>query len=397
VVVCVQPPPAPADAAAIEVGLQIVEQSGQGDVTLVGISAEPGIEHLRRGLSMGAARAMVVADRALSGADHGTTARVLAAAISRLPFDLVVTGCDLRDESSGSVPSEVARLLDLPALTFAGSCAWKGGSVWVRRRLGWADELVESRLPALVGVTAAAARPRRPRLQSVLAVAQTPAEHVELAALGLADIRAPGRSAPMVATRPILGRVGGGGIQREDELSGELMAGLLTARLPRHALQPHRRIKAVGRLAVAPEERSLDQAVIVLGGGRGLGAGGFGLLREVAGLVGGAIGATSIAVDAGWAPASSLVGQSGQTVSPHVYVACGISGALQHICGLRGARHLFAINRDPSAPVFRIAEVGIVGDASAILEKLLIELRSRAANCTVGGAGSSGDETPAGW
>jgi electron transfer flavoprotein alpha subunit len=103
----------------------------------------------------------------------------------------------------------------------------------------------------------------------------------------------------------------------------------------------------------------------------------FELLHEVADLLHGAVGASRAAVDAGWVPYSMQVGQTGKTVKPAVYIACGISGAMQHTVGMRGAQAIVAINRDPEAPIFKLADLGIVGDALTVLRQLRDELRSR--------------------
>jgi electron transfer flavoprotein alpha subunit len=123
---------------------------------------------------------------------------------------------------------------------------------------------------------------------------------------------------------------------------------------------------------------SLDEAKVVVSGGRGLGqAERFALIEELAGLLGGAAGATRAIVDAGWAPYACQVGQTGKTVKPEVYLAFGISGAAQHLVGMRGSRHVIAINKDPEAPLLRMADLGVVGDVQDILPKLIEAIRAR--------------------
>jgi electron transfer flavoprotein alpha subunit len=125
---------------------------------------------------------------------------------------------------------------------------------------------------------------------------------------------------------------------------------------------------------------SLDAAPIVVSGGRGMGGPeAFALVRELAGLLGGAVGASRAAVDAGWVPYTMQVGQTGTTVRPALYVACGISGALQHRVGMQGSEAIVAINRDPDAPIFALADLGIVGDVHDILPRLIEEIRRRKA------------------
>jgi electron transfer flavoprotein alpha subunit len=129
------------------------------------------------------------------------------------------------------------------------------------------------------------------------------------------------------------------------------------------------------------EERSgpsLDEAAVVVAGGRGLGdPARFELVERLARRLGGAPAATRAIVDAGWVPYAYQVGQTGKTVKPTVYVACGISGATQHLVGMKGARHIVAINKDRDAPIFAIADLGVVGDVTKVLPRLLDALEAR--------------------
>ena len=128
-----------------------------------------------------------------------------------------------------------------------------------------------------------------------------------------------------------------------------------------------------------PGEMDLNSADVIVAGGRGVGGReGFALLERLARCLGGAVAASRAAVDAGWAPSHRQVGLSGKTVAPRLYVACGISGATHHVVGMKDAKSVIAINSDRAAPIFKIADVAILGDVRRVIPPLLERLEGTA-------------------
>jgi electron transfer flavoprotein alpha subunit len=133
-----------------------------------------------------------------------------------------------------------------------------------------------------------------------------------------------------------------------------------------------------GRHVEEREGPQLEEAAIVVGAGRGLGSlEKMALVEELAGLLGAAVGATRAIVDADWVPYSRQVGQTGKTVKPDVYLACGLSGAMQHLIGMKDSKVIISINKDEEAPIFGVSDLGVVGDVHKVLPKLIEALKSR--------------------
>ncbi len=152
--------------------------------------------------------------------------------------------------------------------------------------------------------------------------------------------------------------------------NGSASATVETASVNLASIQPRTRLLSLTQ-AENKGTRKLEEADIIVSGGRGLkGPENFHLVEELAEALGAAVGASRAVVDAGWRPHSEQVGQTGKTVSPKLYVACGISGAIQHLVGMNTSQIVIAINRDENAPIFKTADFGIVGDTLEVLPEL---------------------------
>jgi electron transfer flavoprotein alpha subunit len=145
------------------------------------------------------------------------------------------------------------------------------------------------------------------------------------------------------------------------------------------APKPGTGVRLVGRAPAGTRSASIEEAAIVVAGGRGLGGPeGVALLEELADALGGAMAATRAAVDAGWLPYAIQVGQTGKTIRPSFYLAVGVSGAIQHRVGMQDAETIIAINRDPDAPLAEHADLYVVGDLFEVVPALTAALRARA-------------------
>lgn len=183
----------------------------------------------------------------------------------------------------------------------------------------------------------------------------------------MATIICPNHRPQMSTVRPKVMKA----LPRDDSRAGEIIR-------PEVAIPQDVRVKVIDVVNTLVETVNLTEADIIVSGGRGLGdPKNFELVRELARVLGGAVGASRATVDAGWIEYSHQVGQTGKTVGPKVYFACGISGAIQHLAGMSSSDTIIAINKNPEAPIFKVATFGIVGDVLQVLPALISEFKAR--------------------
>ncbi|HVM55267.1 MAG TPA: electron transfer flavoprotein subunit beta/FixA family protein [Acidimicrobiales bacterium] len=174
------------DAYGVEMALQLADKAGGGEVTLVSMAPNSEMSGLRTALAMGAAKAVLVSDPALAGSDALGTAKVLAAAIKRVEgADLIIAATEASDGYTGTVPEQVAALLDLPSITFAKKIEVADGKVKIERQTEAGYDEVEADLPALVTVTAGVVEPRYPSFKGIMAAKSKPVDEVTVADLGI--------------------------------------------------------------------------------------------------------------------------------------------------------------------------------------------------------------------
>jgi electron transfer flavoprotein beta subunit len=175
------------DSYGVEMGLQLAEQAGGGEVTLVSMAPNSETSGLRTALAMGAAKAILVSDPALAGTDALGTAKVLAAAIKRAQPDLILTATESSDGYTGTIPVQVAEILGLPSVTFSKKVTVSGDKITVERQTEEGYDEVEVPLPAVISVTAGVVEPRYPSFKGIMAAKGKPVEELKVADLGLAE------------------------------------------------------------------------------------------------------------------------------------------------------------------------------------------------------------------
>jgi electron transfer flavoprotein beta subunit len=200
------------DRYGVEMGLQVAEQTG-GSVTLVSMGPAGNLQGIRQALAMGAAKAIVIEDPALRGADSWTTAHVLAAAIKREEFDLVIAGTESTDGSAGVLPQQLAELLGVPSLTFAKQLEHEGDMIRIQRQTEYGYDVVESPTPALVTVTSGIVEPRYPTFKGIMEAKKKSIEVIGLGDLGVV----PAETQKIVEVRPAPERASGEIIEDDGE------------------------------------------------------------------------------------------------------------------------------------------------------------------------------------
>ena len=245
------------------------------------------------------------------------------------------------------------------------------------RVIGSAIGIMQPELALLAGTTAGrdiaaflAGRHRTAHLADCL--------HIECSETEIIATRAVHRGKFLTRVRAPRGRLIFATVRPTGYPALEPVAGTLTAVEPLDARFAPEEIRTIitGQEAGTGGPSGLDTAEVVIVGGRGLGeAGNFSLIEELAALLDGAIGATGPVTELGWRPDHERVGQTGRSIAPRLYIGIGVSGAIQHLAGMRGSGTVIAINQDLEAPIFKVADFGIVGDLFEVVPRLIERLR----------------------
>lgn len=219
----------PGDEHGVEAALQLAEQTG-GEVTVISMGPQPAIAAVRRALSMGAHRGVLISDDALKGADVLATARILAAAVRRQPFDLVLAGVESTDGYTGTLPMAVAEFLEVPGATFARHLEHVDGSIRIERQTEMGYDVVECPLPAVVTLTAGANEPRYPTLKGIMQAKQKPTETLSLGDLGVPAEEARA-SQEVIGIEPVPAKGAGEIVEDAGEAPGKVVDLLASAKV----------------------------------------------------------------------------------------------------------------------------------------------------------------------
>ncbi len=214
------------DAYGVEMALQLADAAGGGEVTLVSMAPNGETSGLRTALAMGAAKAILVSDDALAGADALSTAKVLAAAIKRAEPDLVIAATESTDGYTGTTPVQVAELLGWPSVSFTKKVAIADGNVKVDRQTETGYDSVEVPLPALLTVTAGVVEPRYPSFKGIMAAKGKPVDELKLSDLGIdaGDVGAAGARQEIISVQPAEKREAGEIIVDEGDAHEKIVA-----------------------------------------------------------------------------------------------------------------------------------------------------------------------------
>lgn len=337
------------DDVGIAVARQLRDQAGGGVVTAIAVGGG-GLE-LRRALALGADRAVMVEG-------GGDDAGAVAASVLGGRAEVVVAVVEWTDAAPARRAERLAERLGRPLVSFASSVGVDGSSMVAVRPADDGIGDVEVRCPRPVVVTVTAAAAAVPTLTYAALKSSREAVVERLVS-------------PDTASRPVVNDQGAP-LRRRELVHDDGQAHRRILERLREVSGGHRPCAVqVGRRVDPVPERALAGARIIVAAGRGLDDTGFATTQELARLIGAALAGTGPTVDAALLPASRLVGQSGTTVAPAVYLAVGVSGAGQHLAGLSGAGLIMAVNHDPAAPIMAAADLAVAGDAQAVLSHLV--------------------------
>jgi electron transfer flavoprotein alpha subunit len=285
------------------------------------------------------------------------------------------------------VLAQLGALSGLPVAANCVSFAPAGDGSWRLVRQRWAGSLLEEAIldaPCALLSVAADAAPGDVVPAEVVVVGVVPGDAVAVGA-GPAGVV----SAGVVCAGAVpAGAVPAGAVPAGAVSAGAVSAGVVAAEADGgpavRVLSPQFEEADLCVIATESDEAgggmSLATARVVVGGGRGVGGpDGFAVLEELAGLLGGVVGVSRVVTSQGWRPHRQQVGQTGTKISPELYLACGISGAIQHMAGCLGAKHIVAVNTDPDAPIVSRAEYAVIGDLNEVIPALVAAIRERTA------------------